>query len=105
MEFSSLILYFLLLVFLMLFSAFFSGSETAMSALTRASGPEDAKGSQKKQRRRGPFLDNPRRLFITVLFGNTLVNMAFISIMGALIYDELFKGRNLGMAYVAAIFY
>ncbi len=104
MEFSSLILYFLLLVFLMTFSAFFSGSETALSALTRTQIQRMRRDGKKNSVAVIRFLDNPRRLFITVLFGNTLVNMAFISIMGALIYDELFKGRNLGMAYVAAIF-
>ena len=88
---------------LMLCSAFFSGSETALSALTRT--------QVQRMRREGTggsaavvrFLDEPRRLFITVLFGNTLVNMAFVTITGALIYDTLFKGRHPGAAYVTAI--
>jgi len=49
------------------------------------------------------FLDEPRRLFITVLFGNTLVNMAFVSITGSLIFHNLFKRENLGLAYVVTI--
>lgn len=87
----------------MLCSAFFSGTETALSALTRA----QIEGMRQDQKWGSSavvrFLDEPRRLFITVLFGNTLVNMAFISVMGALIYDDIFKGRNPGTAYVVAI--
>lgn len=87
----------------MIASAFFSGSETALSALTRTQIQR-----MRRDRKRGSlavvrFLDEPRRLFITVLFGNTLVNMAFVSIMGALIYDDFFKGRNPGSAYIVAI--
>jgi len=49
------------------------------------------------------FLDEPRRLFITVLFGNTLVNMAFVSIAGALIYNDIFRGKYPVLAYLTAI--
>jgi len=49
------------------------------------------------------FLDEPRRLFITVLFGNILVNMAFVSITGSLIFKNLFKGKNPTLAYVMSI--
>lgn len=103
MEISGLLSYFFLLGLLLLCSAFFSGSETALSALTRTQVQrlrEDHKISSAAIVR---FLDNPRRLFITVLFGNTLVNMAFISILGTLIYDDIFRGRNLGTAYLTAI--
>jgi len=91
------------LCFLLFLSAFFSGSETALSALTRIQiermrGEEGARGSAVIK-----FLDEPRRLFITVLFGNTLVNLAFISITGSLIYDSLFRGQNPAAAYVVAI--
>jgi len=99
----NLIFYLIVLGLLMLCSGFFSGSETALSALTRTQiqrmRRERKKGSSAVVR----FLDEPRRLFITVLFGNTLVNMAFVSIMATLIYDELFKGVNPGTAYVVAI--
>ena len=88
---------------LLLLSAFFSGSETALSALSKIQiqRMRDADGEQRSAVIK--FLDEPRRLFITVLFGNTLVNMAFISIMGSLIYDTLFRGQNPAMAYVVVI--
>ncbi|MGD9345393.1 MAG: CNNM domain-containing protein, partial [Candidatus Aminicenantes bacterium] len=91
------------LCFLLFLSAFFSGSETALSALGRIQiermRAED--GAQRSEVIK--FLEEPRRLFITVLFGNTLVNLAFISITGSLIYDTLFRGQNPAVAYVVAI--
>jgi CBS domain containing-hemolysin-like protein len=88
---------------LLIFSSFFSGSETALTALTKTQIQrirEDKKRSSTSIIR---FLDDPQRLFITVLFGNTLVNMAFVSFTGSLIYTQLFKGGSPGLAYVVAI--
>ena len=103
MEITQFISYVVGLGLLMLCSAFFSGSETALSALTRTQVQrmrrENTGGCAAVVR----FLDEPRRLFITVLFGNTLVNMAFVTITGALIYDTVFQGRNPGVAYITAI--
>ena len=62
---------------LLLLSAFFSGSETALCALSKVQierlRHEDGKSSTTIVN----FVDNPRRLFITILFGNTFVNTAF----------------------------
>jgi len=102
MDIFSIILHFVGLGLLLLCSSFFSGSETALSALSRAH-------LQRMRGEPGPaaravvrFLDEPRRLFITVLFGNTLVNMAFISITGSLVYNRLFRGGQPGFAFVLA---
>jgi len=92
--------------FLMVCSSFFSGSETALSALTKAQIQrmrEDARNSCAAIVR---FLDEPRRLFITVLFGNILVNMAFVTITGSLIYHSRFfdgKPEKAGLASLLAI--
>ncbi|MGA1842825.1 MAG: hemolysin family protein [bacterium] len=88
---------------LLLCSSFFSGSETALTALTMTQIQRLREDKKKSSRAIINFLDEPRQLFITVLFGNTLVNMAFVSITGMLIYDCLFKGRNPGVAYLVAI--
>ncbi len=95
--------YFLGLCVLLFLSAFFSGSETALSALSRIQ--IERMRAEDGERRSAviKFLDEPRRLFITVLFGNTLVNLAFISITGSIIYDTLFRGQNPAIAYVVAI--
>jgi CBS domain containing-hemolysin-like protein len=84
-------------------SSFFSGSETAMTALSKGQVQRIRGDGEKSSSTIIRFLDEPRRLFITVLFGNTLVNMAFISITGSLIFHNLFKQKNLGLAYVVAI--
>jgi CBS domain containing-hemolysin-like protein len=87
----------------MALSSFFSGSETAMTALSKVETQRIKEDQKKTSRYIVKFLDEPRRLFITVLFGNTLVNMAFVSITGSLIFQNLFKGENPGLAYVVAI--
>jgi putative hemolysin len=87
----------------MVCSSFFSGSETALTALSKVE-IHRIRGDRKKSSLSiVKFLDEPRRLFITVLFGNTLVNMAFVSIIGSLIFNDLFKRENPGLAYVVAI--
>lgn len=103
MSFSTTILYILGLAFLLLCSSFFSGSETALSALTMPQIQRLKQDKRKSSRSITRFLDDPRRLFITVLFGNTLFNMAFVSIAGALIYNDIFKGKNPGLAFISAI--
>ncbi|UCE41480.1 MAG: HlyC/CorC family transporter [Candidatus Aminicenantes bacterium] len=88
---------------LMVFSSFFSGSETALTALSKVETQRIKEDKKKTSQYIIKFLDEPRRLFITVLFGNTLVNMAFVSITGSLIFHNLFSGENPGLAYIVAI--
>ena len=79
-----LLRYLIGLVGLLILSGFFSGSETALCALTRVQ-------VDKIRLKRGNssaivnFVDNPRRLFITVLLGNNLVNVSFAILMVAII--------------------
>lgn len=80
MEVVPLLPYLLSLVGLLMLSGFFSGSETALCALTRV------QIERLRLKKRGStaivnFVDNPRRLFITVLLGNNLVNVAFAILM------------------------
>ena len=103
MNLFSLLAHFAGLTVLLMFSFFFSGSETALSALTKVQLQKYREDKKKSSSAIVKFLDNPRRLFITVLFGNILVNMAFVSITASLIYNILFKGQNPGLAYVVAI--
>jgi putative hemolysin len=98
-----ILLYFTGLGILLMFSSFFSGSETALTALTRTQIQRIREDGKKSSVAIIKFLDEPKRLFITVLFGNTLVNMAFVSVTGSLIYVQLFKGRSVGLAYIVAI--
>lgn len=80
MEVVPLLPYLLSLAGLLMLSGFFSGSETALCALTRV------QIERLRLKKRGAnaivnFVDNPRRLFITVLLGNNLVNVAFAILM------------------------
>jgi CBS domain containing-hemolysin-like protein len=90
---------FIILVLLAL-SAFFSGSETALFSLSRIylKKLENAEGSSAK--RILNLLKKPRQLLITLLLGNTFVNMA-ISSFGALIAIRL--SRTYGISTSAAI--
>ncbi len=103
MSILSIILHLVGLAVLLLFSSFFSGSETALSALHKAQIQRIREDRKKSSEAIVNFLDEPRRLFITVLFGNTLVNMAFVSVSGSLIYNSLFKERSPGLAFLAAV--
>ena len=80
MEVVPLLPYLIGLPGLLVLSGFFSGSETALCALTRVQ-------IEKLRLEKGSasaivnFVDNPRRLFITVLLGNNLVNVSFAILM------------------------
>lgn len=81
-------------------SAFFSGSETALFSLTRFD-------LQRLARRRHPsaeilqkLLDQPRRLIVSILCGNELVNIAAAANMTAILVE--FNGTETG-AWLAAL--
>jgi len=103
MSILSIVLQFVGLGVLLLCSSFFSGSETALSALHKAQIQRIREDKKKSSDAIVSFLDEPRRLFITVLFGNTLVNMAFVSITGSLVYNSVFQGRSSGLAFLVAV--
>lgn len=71
--------------FLLFLSGFFSGSETALCALTKVQVERLRTEKKKNSIAILNFVDNPRRLFITLLLGNTLVNVAFATIAYSLI--------------------
>ncbi|KPL07978.1 hypothetical protein AMJ86_02305 [bacterium SM23_57] len=71
---------------LLVISAFFSGSETAFFSLSRA----DVESIRKKSGEKGilvRLLERPKRLLITILTGNTIVNIAAASLAAVLVRD------------------
>lgn len=86
---------------LLILSGFFSGSETALCALTRSQVErlrlDPSKGSVTVVR----FVDDPRRLFITILLGNTFVNITFATLTASLVY-QLFGSGPSGAAIATA---
>ena len=80
MEVVPLLPYLIGLTGLLVLSGFFSGSETALCALTQVQ-IERIRVEKGRTSAIINFVDNPRRLFITVLLGNNLVNVAFAILM------------------------
>lgn len=90
----------LALLFLLLFlSAFFSGSEVALFSLDR----KKISGSNLKSNIVSRYLNNlisfPRRLLVTILVGNTIVNVA-VSIIAVVISIEIAKIYNINLSIV-----
>ncbi|NOY59630.1 MAG: HlyC/CorC family transporter [Calditrichaeota bacterium] len=78
---------------LLLLSAFFSGSETAFFSINSLLRKQLAKKSDKKSARVLKLLQNPRRLLITILIGNTLANVTAAS-LAAILTTSLCEQAN-----------
>lgn len=87
---------------LLLFSAFFSGSETAFFSLPRFSMAEMEKGGRRR-RMIAVLLREPRMLLVTILFGNLLVNVVSTSVVTALAI-KLFGEKGVGLAVIVMTF-
>lgn len=77
----------LYIIALILLSAFFSGSETALFSLSRIQLKKLENTDTDGAKRIIKLLRKPRRLLITLLLGNTFVNMAISSIATLLALD------------------
>ena len=77
-------LYLVLLVICLVFSAFFSGSETAFVSLQRVRVEHLVENKVRGAKRVSRIISHPEKLLSTVLFGNTLVNTAAVAIATAL---------------------
>jgi putative hemolysin len=91
-------LYSIGLVFLLAISAFFSGSEAAIYSLSRTRirvlGERSTAGRHIRT-----LLENPRKLLVTILLGNLLVNIFTTSTATAILID-LFGEKGVGYAFV-----
>ncbi|MFP4459290.1 MAG: hemolysin family protein [Candidatus Zixiibacteriota bacterium] len=87
----------IILIFLLLFSAFFSGSETALFSVN----PIDVMQLRIKNDRRAilieKLLEDPQKLLTTILIGNNLVNIA-ASAIATSISIKLFGNAGVGIA-------
>jgi putative hemolysin len=81
---SNIDLYVVLFVICLVFSAFFSGSETAFVSLQRVRVEHLVENKVRGAKRVSNIIARPERLLSTVLFGNTLVNTAAAAIATAL---------------------
>ena len=77
---TSLILHLGLILFLMVCSAFFSGSETAFFSLNRMRTQRLSTEGNRKAKIICELLEKPRHLILTILFGNDLINISVSSV-------------------------
>ncbi len=91
-----------ILIILLLFSAFFSGSETAFFSLSRIYLKKLENKKTAQSRRILSLLAKPRQLLVTILFGNTFVNMG-ISSLAALIAIGLADRHNWNLSSVVTL--
>lgn len=93
-----LLLEFGLVLLLLVGSGFFSGSETALFGLSRMKRKALESGGEEAAARVLALLERPRTLLITILIGNTFVNVA-LSALGTSLAEDLVGGeRGLGIA-------
>lgn len=93
---SQLIFFFILL----LFSAFFSGSETAFFSINKFLLQKLKEEGSSSSRRALALLKHPRRLLVTILIGNTLVNVTAASVAALLVMryaEQVGISRNLAI--------
>ncbi len=83
--------YIVLLILLLLLSAFFSGSETAFLSLDRVRLTHRVRENEPGASRVQTLLDRPHRLLSAILLGNNLVNTGAAAV-GTVIVTELIDG-------------
>lgn len=83
-------------------SFFFSGSETALCVLTRVQVERMREDKRKSRRAIVSFVEDSRRLFITILLGNNFVNIAFATIISSIIYEVFGENRGIAVGFSTA---
>jgi putative hemolysin len=92
------------LVFLFAFSAFFSGSETAFFSIPRFRVRKFKEKGEPATRQVALLLDRPNRLLVTLLTGNTIVNVPASAILGLALERALYQaGLPEPAAFVLAV--
>jgi putative hemolysin len=96
---SSEILLLALLIFLLLCSGCFSATETALFSLNRIERRRLKEDKSARSQLIARALQRPRELLSTILFGNTLVNVA-TSVTATLLFQRLLRTHSLTAAIV-----
>lgn len=87
----------ILLLILIVFSAFFSGAETAFMSIPKLRILHLIEQKKKNARIVHSLRMNPHRLLVTILIGNNLANISAASVAGV-IGQSIFKSLGLGIA-------
>lgn len=83
------------IIFLILLSFFFSGSETALTAANRTKFQAEAKNGDKKSQGLSRLLDKPTEFITTILIGNNVANIILPTLVTILAINI---GVNVGIA-------
>ena len=86
---------------LFVLSAFFSGSETALTAASRARMHQEAKSGNRRAQLVNKLRDNPERLIGAILTGNTLVNILASALATSLLVQTY--GEETGVALATIV--
>ncbi|HEY1587400.1 MAG TPA: CNNM domain-containing protein, partial [Polyangia bacterium] len=86
---------------LLLASAFFAGSETALFSLSRLQRDAMATREDRSSRRVSQMLMHPRRLIVTIIVFNELINIANSSVAATVVAGALPRVRELGQVVIA----
>ncbi|MBL0731923.1 MAG: HlyC/CorC family transporter [Desulfosarcina sp.] len=89
-----------IIIFLLIFSGFFSGSEAALFSLSTIQRERIKKDGGKRALVIEKLLKQPRRLIVTILIGNDLVNIA-ASVVAAYLCVSLFGSHGKWVAMAA----
>ncbi len=92
-----------LLLFLLLISAFFSGSEMAFVVSNKLKMEVKARRKSLSARSAVYFTKNPQVFFSTILFGNNIVNIAFASIL-TFYLSQIFKLNDFSILIFSTFF-
>ena len=92
------------IMLLLLLSAFFSSTETALFTLPNEWLDEQAASSDHRLATLRDLLADPHRLLVTLLVGNNIVNVAIASTTTALLLDYLPTGSAVTIATLVASF-
>ena len=95
---SDTVLYLILLFFLLIFSAFFSGTETAVMSINRYRLRHKAQKGDKTSQKILDMIKNPEKFLALVLIGNNLVNIAASSIA------TILSIKTFGLTFIVLIF-
>ncbi len=86
----------IILLVLLVLSAFFSAAEVAFVSLTDAKVKSMVKRKLPRAKKIKKLLENPRRLLVTILIGNNIVNIASAS-LATIVASEMFQSAVLGI--------
>lgn len=104
MTLTTIFLYISIILLLLIFSGFFSGSETALFSLSSIQRERIKRTNSKKAVLINKLLSKPRKLIVTILVGNDMVNIA-ASVIAASLFVSVFNenGKWIAMAVMMPV--